>query len=222
MSFDRKVGAMSARSVLLLLGLLCLACSGCNPALSAIPTGQWAGTGTYVEYEARRRGEGKIESRSKSADYATSLKTTEGELYGKRALFLDVLSKRGKLMNVEGDESHVTFILVKVETLASGSTLYALVDFQFNASSSQQVSREDFDEKSQIASAVCMRQGRSIVLTVNYAVPTAEDPMCFWDTFTFEGGTVRKTGRVLQVKGGEPLPQDVVIIDWVEELHRTR
>lgn len=154
--------------------------------------------------------------------YATSLKISEGDLYGKRALFFDILSKRGKLINMEDEESHVTFILVKVDTLDNGSILYALVDFQFNPSSSEQVRREDFDQKSQIASVVCFQQGPSIVLEVNYTMPTSDEPMCFWDTFTFEGRRVRKTGRVVQVKGEESRSQDVMAIDWVEELHKTR
>jgi hypothetical protein len=215
---------MSARcgSLLAAFAVLAFACTGCNPALTAIPTGEWAGRGTYVEYEAHRGPEKKIESRSKSASYATSLKISEGDLYGQRVLFFEILSKRGKLATVEGDETHITLILVKLELVANGPTLYPLVDFQFNPSSSQQVSKEDFDQKSQIASAVCFRHGRGIVLQVNYTMPTSDEPTCFWDTFIFEGATVRKIGRAVQDKGSPPRPGDVTSIDWVEDLHRTR
>ena len=84
MSFNRKVETMPARSgsLLVAFSVLALTCAGCNPALTAIPTGEWAGTGTYVEYQAIRKGEGKTESQSKSATYTTTLRIKEGDLHG--------------------------------------------------------------------------------------------------------------------------------------------
>jgi hypothetical protein len=209
-------------SLLLILGTLCLACAGCTPALTAIPTGEWAGTGTYVEYQAIRKGERTTESRSKSATYATTLRITEGDLYGKHALFFDILSKRGEMINAPGTESHVTFALVKLDTLAEGPTLYALVNPQLNPSSEQQVSKEDFTEQTQVAAAVCFRQGCGIVVQVNYLMPTGKEPVCFWDAFTFQSCGVHKTGRMVQIKGEETEQQTLGSIDWVEELHKTK
>jgi hypothetical protein len=206
---------------LVLIGLLGVACAGCAPGLTAIPTGQWTGSGTYVDYQADRKEVGKAEARAMSAVYPTSLGIKEGDLYGRRALFVDVRSKRGKLMTIEGQESHVAFTLVKVETLADGSSLYALVEFEFNPSAEERVSKKDFDDRIQVASAVCFRRERGLVLQVNYVMPTTNEPVCFWDTFIFEGGTVRKVGRVVQVRGKEPT-ENVAAVDWVEELQRVR
>lgn len=211
-----------SRCFVVLIGPVCFACAGCAPGLTAIPTGQWTGTGSFVDYQAISRDGGKPEVQAAGRCYATSLRITKGDLYGRHVLFFDILSKRGRLMNVEGEESHVTFILVEADALADGTTLHAIVDFQFNPSSPRQISQDEFGKESQIATAVCFRRGRGIVLQVNYSLPTVNDPVCFWDTFTFEGDTVRKTGRVVQVKDESPGREKVASVDWTEELRKTR
>lgn len=213
---------MQLRTPLTAVSLICLIAAGCAAPLTAIPLGEWRGKGMYVDYEATSPETGPAESRAKSGLYITSLKITSATLFGREALCFDIRSERGKLMNVDGTESHVTFTLVETERLPDGCRMYALVDLQYNPKSDEPVSEEDFKERLRIASASAAMLGTAIVLQVNYVLPSPGDDECFWDTFTFEGDWVRKAGRVVQVREDTNGPSQkttrVASVDWAENL----
>jgi hypothetical protein len=203
--------------------LLAAVCGGCASAPRTIPTGEWSGTGAYADVEMTKKGDNPTyELRANDNSYATTLSICEKPLYGHSSLYFDIRSQRGKLMNIDGEESHVTFTIVKMKTLQNGTELYALIDFKFNQPE-REIAEEDFRERMQIVSASCMRREQALVLQVNYIFPEKEDANCFWDTFTFSGSSVRKTGRIVSTiysKPGEPSQEKTQAVDWTEELQK--
>ena len=93
------------------LWFLVIACSlpfsswcGCASAPCSIPTGECAGQGMYVDYEAinKDKSDDVDQSRSKDGIYETYLKISRQQMYDNEALVFDIRSQRGELFNVDG------------------------------------------------------------------------------------------------------------------------
>jgi len=183
-------------------GLSLLSSFGCATTQQDIPTGEWSGQGMYVDYEAIGKGKQSdlTQSRSKDGVYETSLKIRRRQMYGHEALVFDIRSKRGELFNVEGKESHVQFTLVPLETLEHGAKLYACCDWAYNPSKEHHVSKEEVEQRLQLASASCIQQHGATILQIYYLFPSKGELNGFYDTFVFEGDRVRKMGRLIEIK----------------------
>lgn len=216
------------RSAMVACSVSVLASVGCTSTRDGIPTGEWSGQGIYVDYEAMAKEKltDVAQSLAKDNVYETSLKISQQRMYGRDTLFFDIRSKRGKLLNMDDEESHVEFALVPLKTLKHGARLYAVGHREYNPSADCRPSEEEFNQRLRIASASCIQQGGATVLQVYYMIPTKNDPSCFFDTFVFEGSRVRKTGHVVNVstteKENKPVEQKLAKVYWVETLRKTR
>jgi len=209
-------------------GALLFASLGCTSTPKGIPTGEWLGEGTYVDYEAigQEKLINLIESRAKDNVYQTSLKISRQRMYDRDTLVFDIRSKRGELFNLDDNESHVRFALVPLKTLEHRAGLYAVVQWEYNPSKDRRVSEEEFNKQIQIASASCIRRDGATVLQINYITPSEDDPICFSDFFLFEGHRVRKSGHVVKKdateKENKPAEEKLARILWVESLRKTK
>lgn len=205
----------------LLLPLLTWACT---PGRGMIPTGDWAGQGTYVDYEARLASDQMTvaQEKAKDARYETTLTITEQEPFGTPALVFEIHSKRGKLMNISGEETNLRFALVKLRTLDTGATLYAVADLPDRPSEDQQGSEDQFRRELTLARASHSRVGNATVLQVYYLLPGKGESMTWTDTFMFAGNKILKTGRVAKAmeKGGKV--EKMCKVYWTEELRKIR
>lgn len=210
--------------VIVAYGLMLLSSFGCAATQQGIPTGQWSGQGTYVDYEAIPQGKPSdlASSRSKDGVYETSLKISQQQVHGHEALIFNICSKRGELFNVEGNKSHIEFTLVPLTTLAHGAKLYACCDWAYNPTKERSVSKEEFDKRLQTASASCIQQDGATILQIYYITPSNGEPTCFFDTFLFEGNQVRKTGRLSGIDKikNKPDEEKLIRVYWTETLQK--
>ncbi len=182
-----------------------------------IPAGNWAGEGTYVDYEGVFTGEKPTpEERAASRTYETTLKIAKSRAFGREALLIDIHSRRGKLFNVPGDETRLSGVLVMLRTLPNGSALYAA--FDANAVKSAGASAGLPPET--LAGATSVRTERGLVLQMHYNRPGRDDGV-FTDTFHFLPGRIIKTGSYAVGSGPEDR-RKLVRVWWVEELSPAR
>lgn len=189
------------------------AMSGC--ASAGIPTGHWAGRGTYVDYEAgltKDKPEATTQ-RSQQGAYETHLTIAKGMAFGRDAMMMNIVSKHGHMLTVQGDETALNILLVKLETLSNGSVLYALFDgskVKFDEGSAMQALPANT-----VASATAIPTSRGTVLQIHY--DNLLPGMCFSDTFVFDGHALTKTGTLKQVETKDPT-QKLTEVHWVEQL----
>jgi len=195
---------------------------GCSYVPKEIPTGQWSGQGTWVDYEAitNQKESLVLKDRSKDKAYDTSLKISKRSICGYEALVFEICSKRGELFNFKGKETNLEFALIEIKTLDNGSTLYAVAgDIPH---SDNDAAREEFTKAVSLASAICVRKDNAIILQLWYS--PGETKGCFSDTIIFEGSGVRKIGHFLETKplktNDQTSKQKLMEVYWVEELHR--
>jgi len=216
----------ASKLVILACSLSLLSSLGCAAAHQGIPTGQWSGQGSYVDYEAVYKGKpgDVVQSRSLEGAYETSLKIAREEMYGREVLVFDVRSLRGKLMNVDGTETHLRFVLAPLETLDRGSQLYACVGFEFNPKNDISISKERFEEQLRFASASSILQNGATVLQIDYMIPTKGSPPSFVDTFVFSGYQAHKRGRYIMATTIEdkdmPKEHKLITVYWAETLRK--
>jgi len=195
-----------------------LALTGCGAGAAAIPLGEWKGTGTYVDYEAALAKDQPValEQQARDKEYETTLSIRETKALGRDALVFAIHSKRGKLLNVGGEETKGEITLVKLKELKEGSGLYAVL-----TSGTGEAPKAEADPARAIASATAIHSPRGLVVQVYYGRPTPNDPSCFTDTFHFLGDKVIKTGSffTIQTTGAK---QKLIKVWWVEELRRVR
>ncbi len=192
---------------------------GCGPAPAEIPVGEWAGRGTYVDYEAIsvKGKQADTKQRAKDGSYETRLKITRARAYGREATVLEIHSGPRQLFNVEGEETSSVAVLVKLDTLDNGSILYAVYTEKAAALQPSEPREPSALPPGTLALATCIRSGRGPVLQVYYWTP--ERSLSFIDTFHFETDRVVKTGRFTDTRtsGSE---EKLIEVYWVEELRR--
>ncbi|UCD29528.1 MAG: hypothetical protein JSV03_03340 [Planctomycetota bacterium] len=191
---------------------------GCSHAPKEIPTGVWSGQGTYVDYEAvmDKKKSRVLQDKSNNKQYDTSLKINKRTILGHDTLYFEIHSKRGRLFNIEGTETHLEFALFKLKALDNGSILYAIIDNI--PSSDDEEARKDFAKAISFASAMCVHRDGATVLQLWY-VPGGDG--CFSDTMIFEGPGLRKIGHVLEAKDKSSKPK-LMEVYWVEELRKIK
>jgi hypothetical protein len=188
------------------------ALAGCG-APGEVPVGNWAGHGTYVDYEGvLAEGQNVAQTRARSRAYETTLKITSTRVFGRDALLLDIHSKRGKLFNVGGDETTLRGVLVELERLDNGSTLYAAFDARAVESPE---AAADLPAMT-LAQATSVQTPRGLILQLHYNRPGRDDGV-FTDTFHFLPGRVIKTGSYATGSGPDD-SRKMARVWWVEEL----
>ena len=192
--------------------------AGCaTPA--GIPTGNWSGRGTYVDYEGVLAGDGQVpKERAKSRTYETMLSIRKARAFGREALLFYIHSKRGELFNVGGQETTMQWLLVKLRTLENGSTLYAVFD---RGGVKSAKAATDLPPKT-LAQATSIPTARGVILQLYYHRPGQESSV-FTDTFYFLPGHIIKTGTYGYATGSaQGDKRKLVCVWWAEELHPTR
>ncbi len=212
---------VASMTLVLLAGL-----AGCAATSQGVPVGQWTGRGTYVDCEAfRSKGSDTIrQTRSKDGVYETTLSIRPDKMFDRETLVIDVVSQRGRLLNMEDSETRIRMILVKTERLENGAQLYALADWRYGKSVNASPSRDAFEKRSRMPSASCVVRGGTSVLQVCYIVPTKDNRAAFMDTFVFEGKHVRKSGSIVGTQerdaGGPPGEEKIQGVYWTEDLYK--
>ena len=182
-----------------------------------IPAGNWAGQGTYVDYEGvLAAGQPAPEERAATRSYETTLKIAKTRAFGREALRIDIRSRRGKLFNVPDEETKLSGVLVLLRTLEDGSALYAA----FDANAVESAAGAADLPPGTAAQATSVRTDRGVVLQLHYNRP-GRDQGVFTDTFHFLPGRIIKTGSYA-VGSGPDDNRKLVRVWWVEELSPTR
>jgi len=182
--------------------------AGCHAPPTGVPTGQWRGQGIYVDCEAFPAGTpAATTQRVQARRYDTMLTIEEGTVAGHEGLLVEIISRRGTLMNLGNTETRLRFGLIEMDRLPGGHAIYAAVEA--DAADSP---RRNFAS----ASAVQTRDG--VVLQVCYSLPTEQAHQCFADTFEFLADRVVKTGRMIWT-GKEHGAEKLMSVYWVESLH---
>ncbi len=204
------------------VALLVSALAGCG-APAEIPAGEWVGRGTYVDYEGvLPAGGGAPKERSRSRAYETTLKIARTRAFGREAITFDILSKRGRLLNVGDEETEIDGVLVKLRTLPSGAALYAGLDAGVLDSPGAAAEEPVALPPKTLARAVSFPTPDALVLQISYGDPAKKDVAgCWVDTFRFRSDRVIKTGAYLSgsESGGE---RKAVEVWWFEELRPAR
>jgi hypothetical protein len=218
----------SLRTLPAVVGLFLLSVAGCASAPRSIPTGEWAGKGTYVEYEAiRKKGsDAAPTARSKDGLYDTTLKIRRDKLVGHDVVMVDICSKRGKMMNLDDAQTQIGLILAPAGRLANGGELYAVIDWQYGKPAKTEWKQADFEQRLKTVRASYLSSGASAVLQVYYIVPSKGDLASFTDTFLFEGNRVRKIGSIGGIQdvdnSGKPENEKLQAAYWSEDLQRVK
>jgi len=216
------------RRVVIGCGLLCWTIAGGASVPRGIPTGEWTGRGTYVDYEAVATigSDAPPTTRSKDGVYDTTLKITRQTLLGHDSVVIDICSKRGELLNMDDSQTRIGMVLAPTAKLPNGGELYAVVNWQYDKGPNTNLTKTEFDKGLRNVHATYARSGKSSVLQLYYIVPSKKDQAEFHDTFLFEGNRVRKIGSVAGLQEpestGGPKSEKLQAVYWVEELHRTR
>jgi len=175
-----------------------------------VPAGNWAGQGTFVDYEGLAASGAAPEERAATRTYETTLKIARTRAFGREALRIDIRSLRGKLFNVPDDETKLSGVLVLLRRLTNGSALYAAFDANAVESAGADLPPET------LAQATSVRTPRGVILQLHYNRPGRDDGV-FTDTFHFLPGRVIKTGSYAVGSGPEDR-RKLVRVWWVEEL----
>jgi len=203
----RHIGRLAAAAAATALAVGCA-------APTSIPAGRWAGQGTFVDYEAVTDGGpgSAVRQRVRDHRYETSLDIAKTQAFGREAWKLAILSKRGKLFNVTGEETKLTMLLVKMQLLPNGSMLLALVEPPKDKPKAAQTLPE-----ATVGSATAIQTPRGLVLQIDYFGSDTKERGCFVDTIRFEAGRVAKAGTYVAtaaVGSGRRLAR----VNWVEQL----
>lgn len=208
-----------------ILGLVLLATTvgGCASGPITIPTGRWVGQGSYVDYEAvfDKQLTTVSNTKGKDGEYDTELTITRQKLFGHEALVFEILSRRGKLMNLEGDETCLTLALVELGELDHGNKLYALAGCHLGPVSGDIWEEADFQQGLQFARGVAMHAGTRTVLQVYYAMPEKNESV-WMDVFSFNGDQLLKTGALIQLPKSDVAEPRLCNVYWAEELRKIR
>jgi hypothetical protein len=211
-----------------------LGAAGCSHGLKTIPTGEWAGKGTFVECRLHLDDNGEAgtqEAATDRADYVTTLTIDREKVFGHDALVFEILSKRGQVLDSDDTETHLRLAFVELETLANGTTLYALADAKYNPDADEAWTESTVHDRIQFTSATCVRDTCGLVLQVHYALPVGSSIGAWQDTFRFVPGRVLKTGTFVTTSEPPDATEedeekesmhDVAFVHWVEELRPVR
>jgi hypothetical protein len=193
--------------------------TGCASPPVTIPTGEWIGEGTYVDYEAVLAADAPAaRQRSKDHRYETTLKIAKARAFGREVMVVDVHSKRGPLFNVPGEETKAKAVLVPLETLDNGAVLYATLDAK---TAEAPENREAALPPKTIAQATSTQTPNGLVLQLHYMGTGGGEMRCFIDTFHFQADGVLKTGT-LDTLSGPADERKVAKVWWVERLRPVR
>jgi len=188
--------------------------SGCATAPTEIPTGQWRGHGTFIDYEARVATDTAHQTRTRvnTRSYETFLKISKTRAYGRDAFVVSIRSERGVMFNVPGEVTQAVLGLVQLERLPNGAVLYAFFGDPLPDDWNQPNAVLPRDE---IAFATLLPTGEGAVLQVGYDKLGSDNT--FMDTYTFSRGHIAKSGSVRwkESRGGDKF----VEVFWAEDLN---
>jgi hypothetical protein len=172
-----------------------------------LPLGEWNGSGRYVfAASADQQEEEASELRTAAGTYPTELKierVPDGPADSRR---VEILSKRGKIAELDGDRTHLTVVLEPVEHIADDRiTVYRVT----RQGLSLEAGPPDVsDGPAGPAHASCIVVDGDLVLQLHYLDG-------FVDTFRFRGDVLYKDGSYApELEDG--------FIHWSERLRRQR
>jgi hypothetical protein len=212
------VGISGLAAGLLLLSLLAGCAEPCaqfgpapsqsiTPASQAgLPTGRWAGEGTFV-YEEWKAGEGSPAATKPagqdeiSRSYPTTLSIRPGELGGHPVILMEIESDRGAIPDL-GTKTLLKAALVEAKRVSATTVLYRLVGMVVNPDPNESLT---FDEQAPPYAASA---------TTNHGVTTFQIDYSnnFTDVFRFRGPELDKAGSYYR--------EDEGLIHWTEHLVR--
>ena len=209
------------------LGLaVVLIATGCGRAHRQVPLGNWMGTGRYVDCQSFLE-QGKsigAPAKPRTGAYETALTISDAGIPGHKALLFEIRSRRGQVADLQDDQTHIFLLLVESQTHPDGVRVYTVADWNYGKDQPPKVPPESLTHRLQFASAVATRVGKMLVLQLYYTVPDKHHHGTFLDTFVFEGGRVRKIGRLIELRQPEKKgePDRFTTLYWVEQLKRVR
>lgn len=178
----------------------------------SIPLGHWEGRGTFA-FEAWSEGveaydpDGETEGTSRS--YPTTFDARMETRHGREVTRVEILSRRGPIMDEEGDRTHLLMYIAPVKTLSAGAVLLELTEV---AATTKAEELEPTDDAPPLpVHATLVRHGDTITLSVRYADG-------FTDHWCFSRGELHKVG--MYSPGGDD--ENTGLITWTERLHRHR
>jgi len=180
--------------------LLLLSLAGCDTPgpQGMLPTGRWAGEGTFV-YE-HWKGEAASQA-SIHRQYPTTLSIQPGEVDGHIVLLLDVELDRGSLPDM-GDKTVLKAALVEAKRVSDTTVLYRLVGLLANPKPSERLS---FDEHTPPYAASCTTSAGATIFQIIHGEQAV-------DVYRFRGRELDKAGSFSDQKEG--------LIHWTEHLVR--
>ncbi len=220
----------------LLLGVVLVSagCSQTGPARFAAPTipaGTWEGQGTCVAYErigAAGEGTSPTSRSQEVGSYDTHLDIAKQTLFGREAVIVEIRSKRGRLLDSKETETHFRLLLLRLEKMSGGNTLYALGMLEFDPKGPPDYAAQEARIRSrmEVPSAHCVQVGAHTCLQVHYLLPEGDKRWTFKDTFIFTGSGVLKTGSFAATdekkREGQAPKRGVRQIYWAEQLRPAR
>lgn len=198
-----------------------------------VPTGSWKGQGSFMAWQTTQVSDSHADpnqrSQGKLDGYETTLDISEVAVFKKRAVKIEILSKRGRIFGSEETETHLHVLLMPIEAQADGTTLYAVGDLQLNPKAPPDYTQREKTIRSQmrIPSATCVSMDGEICLQVHYLLPTGKAGWVYKDTFVFSGPCVTKTGSYVSRNQEEDKPKPgqtttkTSQITWTERLVKT-
>jgi hypothetical protein len=226
-TFDGQTkGSTMKGTFLLALGVAAaLIATGCGRH-KQIPLGNWMGTGRYVDCQSFLE-EGKsigVPTRPRTGAYETSLTIRDEKVHGHDALLFEIRSRRGRVADLQDEQTHIFLLLVESQTHPDGVRVYTVADWNYGRDEPPHVPPESLAHRLQIASAVATRVGRMLVLQLYYTFPDKHHHGTFLDTFVFQGRRVKKMGRLIELRQpeNENDPDQFTTLYWVEQLRKVR
>jgi hypothetical protein len=129
------------RTLTVIVGFnLTILMAGCQAPQLMIPIGEWHGQGTLV-YSAAPESDSNAPAELIRRQYQTSLLTSRRHVDGHPVVYMEILSKRGDLPDLE-DQTHLKMILFDVDQDDAGddSHRYRIVDQLFNPDPDEELS----------------------------------------------------------------------------------
>jgi len=203
-----------------------LVATGCGQGHKTVPLGNWVGTGRYVDCQSfldRGRSIG-TPAKPRTGAYETSLTISDAAVQGHNALLFEIRSRRGRVADLQDEQTHIFLLLVELQTQPDGVRVYAVADWNYGKDKPPKVPPESLAHRLQIASAVATRIGKTLVLQLYYTFPDKHHHGTFLDTFIFEGARVRKIGRLIELREPEKenQPDRFTTLYWIEQLKKVR
>lgn len=203
-----------------------LTATGCGRASRKIPLGNWVGTGRYVDCQSFLEQGRSVGApvRPRTGSYETSLTISETKVQDRNALLFEIRSRRGRVADLQDEQTHIFLLLVESQTHPDGVQVYAVADWNYGKDQPPEVPPESLAHRMEIASAVATRIGRMLVLQLYYTFPDKRHHGTFLDTFVFQGRTVKKMGRLIELRepANENEPDRFTTLYWVEQLRKVR